>query len=257
MEQQKFLKMLANLAEAKKLPAAHVLFEMGDHGTTMYVVKSGALRIQIGDLVFETVVEGGIVGEMALLDDETHLRSATVIAATDSEVVEVGRDQLLKMVHDQPQLSLEFCKVMIRRLRKTTVLTYHDSITGLPNRFRFQELCRAALTRARRQNAILGVLFVDVDHFQSINESLGFALGDELLGAVAARLRETLEDAHPVARLLAMLDLFVLWWLVVLAVGVSVVYGAQARRTAVAFVGVYLAFALVMAAAMAVLGGTA
>lgn len=203
MEQQKFLKMLADVAEAKKLPAAHVLFEMGDHGTTMYVVKSGALRIQIGDLVFETVVEGGIVGEMALLDDETHQRSATVMAATDSEVVEVSREQLLKLVHDQPQLSLEFCKVMIRRLRKTTVLTYHDSITGLPNRFRFQELCRAALARARRQNAILGVLFVDVDHFQSINESLGFALGDELLGAVAGRLRETLEEAHPVARLLA------------------------------------------------------
>jgi len=203
MEQQKFLTMLVNVAEAKSLPAGHVLFEMGDHGTTMYVVKSGALRIQIGDLVFETVVEGGIVGEMALLDDETHIRSATVIAATDSAVVEVGREQLLALVHDQPNVALEFCRVMIRRLRKTTVLTYHDSITGLPNRFRFQELCRAALARARRQNAILGVLFVDVDHFQSINESLGFALGDELLGAVATRLRETLENAHPVARLLA------------------------------------------------------
>jgi len=131
------------------------------------------------------------------------VRSATVVAASDCEVVEIGREQLLALVHDQPHLTLEFCKVMIRRLRKTTVLTYHDSITGLPNRFRFQELCRAALARARRQNAILGVLFVDVDHFQSINESLGFALGDELLSAVAGRLRETLDDAHPVARLLA------------------------------------------------------
>jgi len=118
-------------------------------------------------------------------------------------VVEIGRDELLKLVHAQPDVTLEFCKVMIRRLRKTTVLTYHDSITGLPNRFRFQELCRTALVRAKRQGTTVGLLFVDLDHFQTINESLGFALGDELLSAVAARLRETLDQVHSVARLLA------------------------------------------------------
>ena len=203
MEQRKFLAMLADVATGKKIPAGHVLFEMGDPAATMYVVRSGELRIQIGDLVFETVVEGGIVGEMALLDDETHVRSATVMATSDCEIVEIGRDQLLQLVHAQPGFTLELCKVMIRRLRKTTVLTYHDSITNLPNRFRFQELCRTALVRAKRQDASVGVLFVDVDHFQSVNESLGFALGDELLNAVAGRLRETLGEAHPVARLLA------------------------------------------------------
>jgi diguanylate cyclase (GGDEF)-like protein len=203
MPQQKFLALLAHVAAGKKISAGHVLFEMGDPASTMYVVRSGELRIQIGDLVFETVVEGGIVGEMALLDDETHIRSATVVATSDCEVVEISRDQLLQLVHAQPDITLEFCKVMIRRLRKTTVLTYHDSITNLPNRFRFQELCRTALVRAKRQNGSVGVLFVDVDHFQSINESLGFALGDELLNAVATRLRETLGDTHPVARLLA------------------------------------------------------
>ena len=203
MQQPKLLAMLADVAAGKKLSAGHVLFEMGDPASTMYVVRSGELRIQIGDLVFETVVEGGIVGEMALLDDQTHVRSATVVALSDCEVVEISREQLLQLVHAQPDVTLEFCKVMIRRLRKTTVLTYHDSITNLPNRFRFQELCRTALVRAKRQNGSVGVLFVDVDHFQSINESLGFALGDELLNAVAGRLRETLGDAHPVARLLA------------------------------------------------------
>jgi len=203
MQQGKFLTMLADVAASRTLPAGHVLFEMGDPASTMYVVRSGELRIQIGDLVFETVVEGGIVGEMALLDDDMHIRSATVVAVSECQVVEIDREELLKLVHAQPDITLEFCKVMIRRLRKTTVLTYHDSITGLPNRFRFQELCRTALVRAKRQNASVGVLFVDVDHFQSINESLGFALGDELLNSVATRLRETLGDAHPVARLLA------------------------------------------------------
>ena len=201
--QRKLLPMLAELAEPKSLPAGQVLFEMGDPGATMFVVKSGELRIQIGDLVFETVIEGGIVGEMALLDDEQQIRSATVVASSDSEVVEIDREKLLKLLHEQPDMTLEFCKVMIRRLRKTTFLTYHDSITGLPNRFRFQELCRTALLRAQRRSTSVGLLFVDLDHFQTINESLGFAVGDELLNAVATRLRETLDDVHTVARLLA------------------------------------------------------
>jgi hypothetical protein len=91
----------------------------------------------------------------------------------------------------------------------------------------------------------------------------------QLVAAPAVLIRETtasatavgvwfplFDEASPMARLLAMLDLFVLWWLVVLAVGVSVVYGVRVRRTALAFVGVYLGFALAMAAAMAILGGT-
>jgi len=180
-----------------------VLFEMGDPGATMFVVKSGELRIQIGDLVFETVAAGGVVGEMALVDDETRIRSATVIAASDSEVVEIDRAKLLHLLRERPEMTFEFCRVMVRRLRKTTVLTYHDSVTGLPNRFRFQELCRTAVLRAERRNTMVGLLFVDLDDFQSVNESLGFTLGDELLKAVAARLGETVDAAHRIARLLA------------------------------------------------------
>ena len=52
MQQQKFLTMLADIAAAKTVPAGQVLFEMGDPASTMYVVRSGELRIQIGDLVF-------------------------------------------------------------------------------------------------------------------------------------------------------------------------------------------------------------
>lgn len=194
---------LADSSAAKKIPAGAVLFEMGDPGATMFVVKSGSLRIQVGDLVFEEVAAGGAVGEMALLDDEAPVRSATVIATTDCEVVEIDRATLLGLLGRQPELTLEFCRIMVRRLRKTTVLTYHDAVTGLPNRFRFQEMCRTAVLRAQRRNAMVGLLFVDLDHFQSVNESLGFALGDELLNAAAARLCQTVEAGHSVARLLA------------------------------------------------------
>ncbi|TAN53916.1 MAG: cyclic nucleotide-binding domain-containing protein, partial [Betaproteobacteria bacterium] len=61
---------LADARDSKRIAAGAVLFEMGDPGATMFVVKSGELRIQVGDLVFETVGAGGVVGEMALLDEE-------------------------------------------------------------------------------------------------------------------------------------------------------------------------------------------
>jgi len=63
-----------------------------------------------------------------------------------------------------------------------------------------------------------------------------------------------LDDASPLARLLGLIDLFVIWWAVVLAIGVSVLYRRRAGRVAMVFVGVYAGAALVLALVMAALG---
>jgi len=65
-----------------------------------------------------------------------------------------------------------------------------------------------------------------------------------------------LDEASPVARFLGAIDLFVVWWLVVLAIGVALLYRRSARATAAAFVGAYVGFAIVLAVAMIVSGGT-
>lgn len=65
-----------------------------------------------------------------------------------------------------------------------------------------------------------------------------------------------LDEASPVARFLGAIDLFVIWWLVALALGVALLYDRQARATATAFVGAYLGFAALLAIAMIVSGGT-
>ena len=97
------------------------------------MVRSGRVEIRIGDLVYETVGAGGIVGEMALLDDDLRVRSATAIAATDSEIVEVGQEMLLEFIGRFPELGLKLCQIVVRRLRATTFLTHHDAVTLLPN----------------------------------------------------------------------------------------------------------------------------
>jgi hypothetical protein len=67
----------------------------------------------------------------------------------------------------------------------------------------------------------------------------------------------SLDDVSPVARFVGALDVFVFWWVVVLALGVAVLYRRKARTLAAAFLGVYAGVALLLAAAMSVLGGTA
>ncbi|MEM7543253.1 MAG: EAL domain-containing protein [Pseudomonadota bacterium] len=80
-------------------------------------------------------------------------------------------------------------------------LAHHDALTGLPNRLMFNARLDIALTQAERRKTIGAVLFVDLDRFKNINDSLGHAAGDELLKQAAIRLRNCLRDDDTVARL--------------------------------------------------------
>jgi len=76
----------------------------------------------------------------------------------------------------------------------------HDSLTGLPNRLSFVDSLEQALSRAAVSGSPVGILFLDLDHFKLINDSLGHHAGDALLRAVAPRLRSHLRPGDIVAR---------------------------------------------------------
>ena len=80
-------------------------------------------------------------------------------------------------------------------------LAHFDPLTGLPNRSLFGERLVSAMAHARRRGLGLAVLFLDLDNFKTINDSLGHSLGDELLKAVARRLQECVRAEDTVARL--------------------------------------------------------
>ncbi|MEA2293410.1 MAG: hypothetical protein QOE86_1049, partial [Solirubrobacteraceae bacterium] len=79
-------------------------------------------------------------------------------------------------------------------------LAFHDTVTGLANRPMFIEATRQALARGRRDDTTLAVLFLDLDDFKEVNDSLGHAVGDEVLVAVARRLDGAVRGVDTAAR---------------------------------------------------------
>ncbi len=80
-------------------------------------------------------------------------------------------------------------------------MAYHDALTGLPNRLLLIDRLRVLIAQGRRTDQPFALFFLDVDHFKTINDTLGHAAGDRLLQQVAARLSAQLRDADTVARL--------------------------------------------------------
>lgn len=77
----------------------------------------------------------------------------------------------------------------------------HDALTGLPNRALFTDRLSQAISRCSRQNSFFALLYLDVDRFKVINDSLGHALGDQFLIQLAERLRACTREADTLARL--------------------------------------------------------
>ena len=80
-------------------------------------------------------------------------------------------------------------------------MAHYDALTSLPNRTLFKDRLKQEIIRAQRSGKNFGILFLDLDLFKSINDSLGHAAGDKLLKIVADRLKETLRNADSIARL--------------------------------------------------------
>ena len=78
---------------------------------------------------------------------------------------------------------------------------FHDALTGLPNRLLFQDRAAHALARAKRDGTTTGVLFVDLDDFKVTNDTMGHAVGDQLLAAAAMRLSAVVRESDTAARL--------------------------------------------------------
>ncbi|EQD50699.1 diguanylate cyclase with PAS/PAC sensor, partial [mine drainage metagenome] len=104
--------------------------------------------------------------------------------------------QLLQFVSAQVAAAIER-KQTETRLRH---IAQHDALTHLPNRKLFDDRLQVALTRARHDNERLAVLYIDLDHFKPINDTLGHGAGDRLLHEVARRISGCVRESDTVGR---------------------------------------------------------
>ncbi|MDB5792151.1 MAG: diguanylate cyclase [Massilia sp.] len=136
-----------------------------------------------------------------LVDDVTAQREA-------AEAVRRARDELEVRVTDRTAElaganALLQDEILERRQAEARVhhMAYHDSLTGLPNRALLADRLERAILAAQRTGGKLAVMFLDLDRFKNINDSLGHATGDHLLKEVAGRLCRAVRASDTVARL--------------------------------------------------------
>ena len=123
---------------------------------------------------------------------------SVIVASDDPNRSYTARDQQsLLALAEHTSLALNHT----RALDDVAHEAFHDSLTGMPNRDLFLDRLSFAVGRASRSGNPVGVLFIDIDDFKTINDSLGHRAGDELLQAVAQRLEACLRPSDTIARL--------------------------------------------------------
>lgn len=107
-------------------------------------------------------------------------------------IIQTARD-ITRHLHTQEEL--------IKQRNTLDYQAHHDTLTGLPNRALFNDRLEKALETAKRNKTSIALLFIDLDHFKEINDSLGHDVGDEILKTVSLRLQKVIRNEDTVARL--------------------------------------------------------
>ena len=141
--------------------------------------------------IFRRIAKALDTGEMQFF--EYQLLVAEGIREFEARLVAVGSGEVLAIVRDITER-----KTLERRLEHRA---FHDPLTGLPNRILFLDRLKHALARTGRHGESVAVLFVDLDNFKVVNDSMGHEAGDALLVAVAERLLECLRPEDTLAHL--------------------------------------------------------
>jgi diguanylate cyclase (GGDEF)-like protein/PAS domain S-box-containing protein len=151
---------------------------VGNQGVVLQDVKNASAIATSKNciLVRRDGMEFGIESKVTLILDHDQTVTGAVVSFHD---VSAARARSLEMFH----------------------LAQHDVLTDLPNRVLFNDRLTQAISLAERQGKQLAVLFVDLDHFKKINDSLGHSVGDKLLQSIAARLLACVRRADTVCRL--------------------------------------------------------
>jgi len=159
---------------------------------------------EYGFELFETLYErahGIPIIIIANPEDEALALEVVQAGAHDLLVTgEIDRNMLLRAMRYSLEKS-RLLKELEESRRLEQHVAYHDFLTGLPNRLLFVDRLEQTLSQARRVAKQVALLYINVDGFKRINDTLGHSIGDQLLQSVARRLEESVRESDTVARL--------------------------------------------------------
>lgn len=148
--------------------------------------------------------QNNVLNVLSLLDTETQKR-ALEASRKAHQAHEVARFWMYLLSGIALLLGIFVAAAVMyytkRASRERHHLATHDALTGLPNRMLFMDRLEQSLVRAQRRNTLVGVMFIDLDRFKRVNDTLGHASGDALICEVAQRLRAATRAEDVVARL--------------------------------------------------------
>ena len=150
---------------------------------------------------FPLAVIVGLAADEQLAATRGNVQTYLWRAAAGSLVLLLIAVVLSRMSRQLTASRLRAVEEQLAHAARVEYLAYHDGLTALPNRSLFSKLLGQGITQAHRYNRRLAVMFLDLDRFKQINDTLGHDAGDQLLQEVAARLKECLRDSDTVARL--------------------------------------------------------
>ncbi|MDO8979865.1 MAG: EAL domain-containing protein [Afipia sp.] len=121
----------------------------------------------------------------------------------DGSLIDVAIYSRLLVFDGQPAMLLALMDITERKRAEARLafMAQHDGLTGLPNRILLRQRLDELLAHTRRSGDKVAVLFLDLDNFKGINDTLGHAIGDKLLKGVTKRLRSSLREEDAIARL--------------------------------------------------------
>ncbi len=176
---------------AKELLTGKVIYKdiihPDDEAQFMEEVKKESKTTKFKHKPYRIITKCGVV---KWVDDSTSLvrDKQGNITYYQEIIIDVTERELSRQKMLQKQISLEH-------------IAHHDVLTGLPNRLLLLDRMQQSIKKAQRTKKHLAVLYIDLDKFKSINDSLGHAAGDEVLMAVAKRLRENVRTVDTIARI--------------------------------------------------------
>ena len=215
------LKQIAKHLHTVEVKSGEVLFNEGDEGNELFIIKEGStsIMIKVQDGSIKEVAEllpGDFLGEMAIFENSP--RSATCIAKEDSTVLKFEENDLFNLMKTASETSIKIMKIMLdimsERASKTgkflkemvkwgndaSKRAITDKLTGVFNRRYLENAVTEEYEKAKKHKLPLSIIMADLDFFREVNEGYSHEIGDKYIIEVAKVFVQSVKKNHIVSR---------------------------------------------------------